>query len=145
MLFRLELCHAEKMAEDLELVAAGELDQFSNGFRDEGHGLVGAALSISIIRYRSPIPARSFALPAAPCLAQIICIQSNIVSPRNNPFSNATLGRISQLFRYKVLTGSAPFNICRFDRGLRTTHVRVETAAASLAEPALIFSRKLLE
>ena len=97
MLFRLELGHAEQMAEDFELVATGEFDQFSNSFRDEGHGLVRAALAISIIRYRSPIPARSFALPAAPCLAQIICIQSHTVSPRNNPFLNATLGRISQL------------------------------------------------
>src|SRR6201989_3448966 len=32
-----------------------------------------------------------------------------------------------------------PFNICRFDRGLRGTHVRFETAGARLAEPALIF------
>src|ERR1700674_1531014 len=31
------------------------------------------------------------------------------------------------------------FNICRFDRGLRCTHVRIETADASLAEPAFIF------
>jgi DNA topoisomerase I len=32
-----------------------------------------------------------------------------------------------------------PFNICRFDRGPLTTHVRDETADASLAEPAFIF------
>ena len=31
------------------------------------------------------------------------------------------------------------FNICRFDRGLRCTHVRIETADANLAEPAFIF------
>src|SRR3984957_16819147 len=31
------------------------------------------------------------------------------------------------------------FNICRFDRGRRCTHVRLATAGASLAEPALIF------
>src|SRR6201993_4258814 len=33
----------------------------------------------------------------------------------------------------------APFNICRFDRDLPTTHVRCETADANLAEPAFIF------
>ncbi len=40
---------------------------------------------------------------------------------------------------------TAPVMICRFDRGRLTTHVRIETAAASLAEPAVIYSRKLLE
>ena len=76
-LFRLELGHPEQMAEDLELVAPGELDQFDNSLRDEGHGLVRAALPMLFIGWRSPIPARSFALPAAPCLAQKICIQSD--------------------------------------------------------------------
>jgi DNA topoisomerase-1 len=33
----------------------------------------------------------------------------------------------------------AAFNSCRFDRGGLTTHVRIETAGASLAEPAFIF------
>jgi hypothetical protein len=64
---------------------------------------------------------------------------------RNSRFGSATLGRISQLFRHKVVTHGPVFNICRFDRGRLTTHVRNETAAASLAEPACISSRKLLE
>jgi hypothetical protein len=57
----------------------------------------------------------------------------------------ATLGRISQHFRYKVVSPRGPINICRFDRGRLTTHVRSETAVASLAEPAFIFSHKPLE
>ena len=69
--------HAEQMAEDLELVPPGELNQFDNSLRDEGHGLVRAAFPTLFIGWRSPIPARSLALPAAPCLAQKICIQSD--------------------------------------------------------------------
>ena len=69
-LFGLELRHAEQMAENLEPMPLGEFGQFGNGLRDEGHGLVRAALPIRVIRWRSPIPARSCALPAAPCLAQ---------------------------------------------------------------------------
>ena len=45
--FRLELRHAEQMAEHLEPVALRQLDQFGNGLRDEGHGLVRAALLTS--------------------------------------------------------------------------------------------------
>ena len=75
--FRLELDHVEQVTEDLEFVAPGEPGQFGNGFRDEGHGLVRAALPTLFIGWRSPIPARSLALPAAPCLAQKICIQSD--------------------------------------------------------------------
>ena len=56
-LFGLELRHAEQMAEDLEPVALGEFGQFGNGLRDEGHGLVRAALPNRLIRWRSPIPA----------------------------------------------------------------------------------------
>ena len=67
---RLELRHAEQMIKDLEPVALGEFGEFGNGLRDEGHGLVRAALSNRFIRQRLPIPARSCALPAAPCLAQ---------------------------------------------------------------------------
>jgi hypothetical protein len=67
------------VTEDLEFVAPGEPGQFGNGFRDEGHGLVRAALPLMIIRSRSPTPTGSFALPAAPCLAQKTCIQSHAV------------------------------------------------------------------
>ena len=49
-LFRLELRHAEQMIEDLEPVALGEFGEFGNGLRDEGHGLVRAALSNRFIR-----------------------------------------------------------------------------------------------
>ena len=45
--FRLELRHAEQMAEHLQPVALRQLDQFGNGLRNEGHGLVGAALLTS--------------------------------------------------------------------------------------------------
>ena len=48
MLFRLELRHSKQMAEDLQLMALGEFVQIGNGFRDEGHGLVRAALPQSI-------------------------------------------------------------------------------------------------
>ena len=54
-LFRLELRHAEQMAEDLEPMALGEFGQFGNGLRDEGHGLVRAALPNRFIRWRSPL------------------------------------------------------------------------------------------
>ena len=45
--FRLELRHAEQMAEHLQPMALRQLDQFGNGLRNEGHGLVGAALLTS--------------------------------------------------------------------------------------------------
>ena len=144
-LFGFELHHPEQMAEDLELVAPGQFAQIGNGLRDEGHGLVRAALPIGLICIRSAISARSCALPAAPSLAQKNNIQSRTISSSNTPFAIATLGRISQLFRYKVVSDSPPINICRFDRDRLTTHVRSETAAASLAEPAFIFSHKPLE
>jgi hypothetical protein len=144
-LFGFELYHPEQVAEDLELVAPGQFAQIGNGLRDEGHGLVRAALPIGLIRIRSAISARSCALPAAPSLAQKNNIQSRTISSSNTPFAIATLGRISQLFRYKVVSDSPPINICRFDRDRLTTHVRSETAAASLAEPAFIFSHKPLE
>ena len=58
-LFRLELRHAEQMIEDLEPVALGEFGQFGNGLRDEGHGLVGAALLTSFsgtfLGWRNPL------------------------------------------------------------------------------------------
>ena len=47
-LFRLELRHAEQMAEHLQPVALRQLDQFGNGLRNEGHGLIGAALLSSV-------------------------------------------------------------------------------------------------
>ena len=49
-LVRLELCHAEQVAEDLKAMVLCKLDQFGNGFRDEGHGLVRAALPVAFIR-----------------------------------------------------------------------------------------------
>jgi len=45
--FGLELRHAEQMTEHLEPMALRQLDQFGNGLRNEGHGLVGAALLAS--------------------------------------------------------------------------------------------------
>ena len=144
-LFRFELRHSEQMPEDLELVSLGQFSQIGNGLRDEGRGLIRAALPIGVFSLRSTIPARSCALPAAPSLAQKNNIQSRTISSSNTPFAIATLGRISQLFRYKVVSDSPPINICRFDRDRLTTHVRSETAAASLAEPAFIFSHKPLE
>jgi hypothetical protein len=41
------LRHAEQMAEHLEPVALRQFDQFGNGLRDKGHGLVWAALLTS--------------------------------------------------------------------------------------------------
>ena len=40
---RLELRHAEQMAEHLEPVSLRQLDQFGDGLRNEGHGLVRSA------------------------------------------------------------------------------------------------------
>jgi hypothetical protein len=48
-LFRLELRHAEQMTEYLEPVAFRQLDQFRNGLRNEGYGLVGAAFLTSFM------------------------------------------------------------------------------------------------
>ena len=45
--FRLELRHAEQVAEHLQPVALRQLDQFGNGLRNEGHSLVRAALLTS--------------------------------------------------------------------------------------------------
>ena len=45
--FRLELRHAKQVAEHLEPVPLRQLDQFGNGLRNEGHGLVRAALLAS--------------------------------------------------------------------------------------------------
>jgi hypothetical protein len=36
------------MAEHLQPVALRQLDQFGNGLRNEGHGLIGAALLTSV-------------------------------------------------------------------------------------------------
>ena len=57
MLFRLELRHSKQVVEDLQPVAPGKLAQIGNGLRDEGHGLVRAALPNGFYRCRSPIPA----------------------------------------------------------------------------------------
>ena len=108
--------HRKQMPEDLEFVALGQFDQIGNGLRDEGHGLIRAALPIGLLRSRSAIPARSAALPAAPSLAQKNDIQCGIICPTNTRFMSATLGRISQLFRYKVVPPWGSINICRFVR-----------------------------
>ena len=52
-LFGLELRHPEQVAENLKPMALGQLDQFGNGFRDEGHGLIRTALPVVLIRGRS--------------------------------------------------------------------------------------------
>src|SRR5882757_4955245 len=96
------------MAEDLQPVAPGQFAQIGNGLRDEGHGLVRAALPIGFIRIRSAISARSCALPAAPSLAQKNNIQSRTISSSNTPFAIATLGRISQLFDIKSYPTARP-------------------------------------
>jgi hypothetical protein len=56
--FRLELRHAEQVAEHLQPMALRQFDEFGNGFRDEGHSLVRAALLAPIggmfLGWRSP-------------------------------------------------------------------------------------------
>jgi hypothetical protein len=130
-LFGFQLYHRQQIVEHAELVAPGELGQFGNGLPDEGRGLIRAALPIRFLNWLlvpgSPIPARSCALPAVPNPAQKTCIQIYVISSRSTPIRTATLGRISQLFRYKVVTSRTLFNICRFDRGPLNTHVRLET------------------
>jgi hypothetical protein len=127
----LELRHAEQMAQHLQPVALRQLDQFGDGLRDEGHGLVRAALltsfSDSFLGWRRPTLARSLLLPAASCLTQKTCIQSNRILSRNNPFRGATLGSNTYLCGYKVAAKSFLLPDYRFDRGPLTTHVRVET------------------
>jgi hypothetical protein len=65
------------MVEDVEPVAPRQFGQFGNGLRDEGHGLIGTALSIRFLWF--PIPARSGTLPATPSLGQKICIQIHLI------------------------------------------------------------------
>jgi hypothetical protein len=74
--FRLELRHAEQMAEHLEPMALRQLDQFGNGLGNEGHGLVRAAFltSFMIFGWRFRFLARSLPLPAASSFAQKTCI-----------------------------------------------------------------------
>ena len=57
VLFGLQLRHAKQVTENHKPVTLGQLDQFDNGLRDEGHGLVRAALPNRFIRWQSPIPA----------------------------------------------------------------------------------------
>jgi hypothetical protein len=45
------------MAENVEPMAPGQFGQFGNGLRDEGHGLVRAALLTWFLGFRSPNPA----------------------------------------------------------------------------------------
>ena len=55
----LELRHAEQMAQHLQPVALRQLDQFGDGLRDEGHGLIRAALLTSFngsfLGWRNPL------------------------------------------------------------------------------------------
>ena len=46
--FRLELRHGEQVAEYLQPVSLRQLGQFGDGLRNEGHGLVRAALLASV-------------------------------------------------------------------------------------------------
>jgi hypothetical protein len=121
-----ELRHPQEVAENVEPMTTGQLDQFGNGFRNEGDGLIRAALlPLWLIGLRPPISDRSLSLSAAPHLGQKSCIQIHLIWIENTLFESATLGRISQLYRYKVVHLTHPFNICRFDRGPLTTHVRL--------------------
>ena len=51
-LFRLELRHAEQVAEYLQPVSLRQLDQFGDGLRNEGHGLVRPAFPSSFFGWR---------------------------------------------------------------------------------------------
>jgi hypothetical protein len=51
-LFGLELRHAEQMAEYLQPVSFRQLDQFSDGLRNEGHGLVRPTFPSSFLGWR---------------------------------------------------------------------------------------------
>jgi hypothetical protein len=96
--FRLELRHAEQMAEYLEPMPLRQLDQFGNGLGNEGHGLVGAALLTSfcsLYGWRFRRFARSLPLPTARTFGQKFSSQHHKISLRNTPFGDATLGRIS--------------------------------------------------
>jgi hypothetical protein len=138
--FGFQLRHRQQMVEQVEPVAPGELGEFGNGLPDEGRGLIRAALPIRFPSWLPipgfPIPARSSALPAVSNPAQKTCIRIYSVRPKNTPIPATTLGRISQLIGYRIATLERLFNICRFDRDPLNTHVRPETADASLAEPA---------
>jgi hypothetical protein len=50
--FRLELRHGEQVAEYLQPVSLRQLDQFGDGLRNEGHGLVGPAFPRSFVGWR---------------------------------------------------------------------------------------------
>jgi hypothetical protein len=78
--FRLELRHAEQMAEYLEPMPLRQLDQFGNGLGNEGHGLVGAALLTSfcsLYGWRFRRFARSLTLPTARTFGQKIFIPTS--------------------------------------------------------------------
>jgi hypothetical protein len=78
--FRLELRHAEQMAEYLEPMTLRQLDQFGNGLGNEGHGLVGAALLTSfcsLYGWRFRRFARSLTLPTARTFGQKIFIPTS--------------------------------------------------------------------
>ena len=64
--FGFELRHRQEMAEHVEAMTTGQFDQFRNSLRNEGYGLVRAALLPPwLIGLQSPISDRSLALSAA--------------------------------------------------------------------------------
>lgn len=70
MLFRFHPRHIEQPNQHAELVASRHLRQFGCYFRNEGGGLIRAAIALRIIGSRTAIPARGCALSPAPCLGQ---------------------------------------------------------------------------
>src|SRR5262245_5932485 len=98
-LFGFELCHAQEMAQNLQPVAFREFHQFGNSLRNEGHGLVGAALLAGFIQLRSLLPTGSGALPTASRPSQKFLPKASFWI-KNRAFPAATLGRILQLPRY---------------------------------------------
>jgi hypothetical protein len=68
--FRLELRHAEQMAEYLQPMSLRQLDQFGDGLCNEGHSLVRPAFPSTFVGWRFRLFARSRPLPAARSLAQ---------------------------------------------------------------------------
>ena len=91
------------MAEHVEAMTTGQFDQFRNSLRNEGYGLVRAALLPPwLIGLRPPISDRSLALSAAQHLGQKSRIQIYLIWIGNTLFGLATLGRISRLLEIKT-------------------------------------------
>jgi hypothetical protein len=70
MLFRFQPRHIQQPDQHAELVASRQLRQFGCHLRNEGGGLIRAAIALGIIDSRTAIPARGCALSPAPCLGQ---------------------------------------------------------------------------